>query len=168
MQNEYKAVADSYENAIFSFNDFKVGGVGGSRMIISEYHIEIPHKSMIIKVSNELGNHNLGKVDLILNNCNFYNFEITSRNHFMSLFSRKKEMLNIECSNNIFKKTLQNIAITSGLEKVAKQNAFEPHITSNYTNGKWIISTKYHLEFEDKLGALKALIDFHKLIIDSI
>ena len=168
MQNEYKALADSYENAIFSFNDFKVGGVGGSRMTISEYHIEIPYKNMIINVSNELGNHNLGKVDVTLSNCNFHSFEITSRNHFMSLFSRKKEMLKISCTNNTFKNTLQNTAIASGLEKIAKQNAFEPHIASNYTNGKWNVSTKYHLEFEDKIGALKALIDFHKLLIDSI
>ncbi|WCM40952.1 hypothetical protein MG290_08245 [Flavobacterium sp. CBA20B-1] len=168
MQNEYKALADSYKNALFSFTDYKVGGIGGSKLPISEYIIEVTYKNMTIKMRNELGNYNLGTVDLILSNCNFHSFEITSRNHFMSLFSRKKEMLKISCNNLSFRNTLQETVINCGLEKIAKQNAFEPHIVSSYKDGKWKVASKYHLEFEDKIGAANALIDFYKLLIDFV
>lgn len=67
-----------------------------------------------------------------------------------------------------FKLFLHYATESSNLEKIAKENTFEPKITSVKEKNIQFIKTQYSLQFEDKLGGLKALIEFHKLLIDKL
>ena len=92
-------------------------------------------------------------------------FTITNINHLVNLFLRKKQILKVDCSNESFKHYLQNLLIETNLEKIAKDNLFEPKISSKIEGENLVIETIYHLEFEEKIEALKALIEFYKKLI---
>ncbi|MFD2909614.1 hypothetical protein ACFSX9_12825 [Flavobacterium ardleyense] len=162
----FEKLADEIQNATFSYEDFNVLGKGFSRLTISTYLLEVSYKGNYIRIKNEFGNHNLGTVELIIKNRTLPEFEIKSGNHFFNLFLPKRKMINVYCKNYAFKKFLEKKLIDSKLEQIAQNNLFEPKITNNTFEFNSTIQTLYHLEFEDKIGALKALINFHKELID--
>jgi len=164
MKQEYQSLAASIENTTFAYQDYKVKDDCGTILPISHYYLTTTYKDLIITIENELGNHSLGKVQLDIKGYQLPDFKITTRNHFINLFSRKKEMLKIECRNPSFRHFLYSIVNSSGLEKTAKKHSFQP--TISLSKNRLCIQTIYHLQFEDKTAAVKALIDFHKKLID--
>ncbi|MDH1883781.1 MULTISPECIES: hypothetical protein [Empedobacter] len=164
-ESQLKLFTQSYDDAIFYNNDAKVDGTIGAKLHLSYYYIDIPYKNCLIYVEQELGNHNLGKIRVTLDKISLPIFTITNINHLVNLFLRKKQILKVDCSNESFKHYLQNLLIETNLEKIAKDNLFEPKISSKIEGENLVIETIYHLEFEEKIEALKALIEFYKKLI---
>lgn len=166
MKALYENISNKIENSTFSYSDYKVDGDGFSILPISIYSLVVDYKGSAICVENELGNHNIGKVELLLEGKRLPEFRITNTNHFVNIFLRRKIILKVECKNNLFKKFLEQKLTETGLEKLAKDNLFEPEIFNLFERNKMKIVTKYHLQFEDKTGVIKPLISFYKSLID--
>ena len=168
MLEELKLLYGNTENTDFYFEDKKVAGLSGSYISITTYFINIKHKNFLIRIVNELGNYNMGTVEVNLNQNYIPDFEITTRNHFINLFLRHKSMLKIKCDTSNYKQMLIEIASEARLEKITKENSFEPKIYTIKDKNSQYIKTEYSLQFEDKIGAIEALIDFYKLLIAKI
>ena len=154
------------ENGEFILDGRKYSVGAGARITVSTYELTIPYKNYSISIRNELGNGNLGKIKAELRGFSIPIFEITSRSHFWRLFNRKSNLLKINCENTFFSKILQKILLDTGLEKISQDNLFEPRIYNFNTNGVMNLVCDYHLEFEDKEGVLRPLIQFYKSLID--
>ena len=162
----FEKLAEELENTTFKCEDYIVEGAGFSNLPISVYSLEVIYNQNKIIIENELGNHNFGKVEMVLKDKNLPEFEITNVNHFVNLFLRKKNMFNVKSSNLTFKKYLEEKLIDSNLEQIAKDNLFEPKITNKKLKFDSHITTIYHLEFPDKIGAIKVIVKFYKYLID--
>lgn len=168
MIEQYKALAESLADAEFRFEDKKVKGHLGSFLPITHYYINLNYKGYSIEAKNELGNFNMGTVSVDLKHHEIPDFKINATDHFTNLFLRRKNILKVKSNDSIFKEKLIEFSIESNLEKIAKENSFEPSIYPKHEIGKQLIITDYSLQLDDKIGALEAIINFYKRIIDSI
>jgi hypothetical protein len=165
----YKILTDSYEDAKLHHDEFKVRIIGtGVFTTVSKFRINVPYKGHFIAVDNQFGNPVLGKVSMKIEKGIISEFEIHSRNHLKNLFVRKKKYFEIECSNDQFKKYLEEALFESGMEEIAKENLFEPSIKIERIEGAQFVNTEYHLQLKDKIGAVKALIYFYKEIVNGL
>ena len=119
-------------------------------------------------VKFELGNHNICELTTDLEQKFVPDFEISSRNHFVNLFLRKKNMLMVKSNISSYKEFITQCVLDSDLESIAKKNAFEPLIKSYKEKNIQHIKTEFSLRFDDKVEALKASINFNKLLIDNL
>lgn len=165
MEDVFKLISVE-EDAEFLLDNRKYAGGRGSNVHVSVYELKINYKNHLIFVRNELGNSNLGKIHCELKEFSIPIFEITNRSHFWRLFNRKSNILKIACENQVFSSQLQQILLDTKLEKIGQDNLFEPKIYNADDNGIMNLFCDYHLEFEDKEGALRALINFYKSLID--
>ena len=161
MKPLFENLATELENTTFSYQDYY-----NPNLPMTIYSMETNYKGNSIRTKNEFGNHNLGNIDLILNDKKLPEFEVTSTNHFVNLFLRKKEMLTVESRNITFKKFVEKKLRESNLQQIAKENSFEPRITNKHIHFDSHINTLYHLQFSDKIGAIKAIINFYKHLIE--
>ncbi len=166
MKKLFEELANEWENTTFSYEDFRVAGAGFSKQPITMYSLEMIYKGNYIRIKNDLGNHNTGNVELRIKEKLLPDFEVSGTNHFANLFLRRKELLKVTCGDIKFKKYLEKKLIDSNLEQVAKDNLFEPKITCKAEMLCSDITTLYHLEFSDKIGAIKAIVHFYKDLID--
>ncbi len=162
----FEALATELENTTFTYEDYNVPLGGFTKLPMTLYNLETMYKGYSIQVQNEFGNHNLGNVNLVLQNKTLPEFDVVSGNHFTNLFLRKKDMLTVKCRNIAFKKFLEQKLQDSNLQRIAKDNLFEPKITNKSNQVDSHIHTLYHLEFSEKIGAIKAIINFYKDLID--
>ena len=84
----FEKLAEELENTTFKCEDYIVEGAGFSNLPISVYSLEVIYNQNKIIIENELGNHNFGKVEMVLKDKNLPEFEITNVNHFVNLFLR--------------------------------------------------------------------------------
>lgn len=167
MKEKYKEFASKIADCEFTYNDFKISGrILGSKVFASLYELKISYKDHFIFVRNELGQSNMGKIVAVLKHANFPDFEITTRNHFTKLFSGDKSTFRIKCDNDSLANYIRQRIGMCNLEQIAKDNLFEPKIYTSLHENKTEIITDYHLEFEDKTGALTALVSFYKSLVD--
>lgn len=169
MEKQYQKLAESFERSTFDFMDKKV--VGNTNHVnsiihISVYNLNIEYKNTNIEIRNELGNHNLGKINCILPSNKIPPFKITTNNHFYNLFFKKKTLFKVRCENENFKSNLEQFLVNSGMNEIAKESSFQPTIQLIYKDKQAFLQTDYHLEFDDKIGALHALIYFYQNLID--
>jgi hypothetical protein len=165
MDKELSKFCEQNAPAALWINDTKVAGHIGSFIAISKYRIELEHKNYLIEIDNELGNHNLGSVRMDLHGQHIPSFKISTRNHFLNLLTRKKEMLKISTNDYVFKSKIEQAIQESKLEEIAQKNSFEPEISLKSMNGQPYLETIYSLQFEDKIGGLQAIVDFYKLMV---
>lgn len=164
MKETFKSISLE-ENVEFIFDDRKYSTSRGA-IPVSIYELTIPYKNHSIFIRNELGNGNLGKIQTELKDFSIPFFEITNRSHFWRLFNRKSNILSIKCERFLFKTTLQQLLLDTELEKIARENLFEPKIYAVNETHLVNLTCEYHLEFEDKEGVLRPLIKFYKALID--
>lgn len=153
-------------DADLKIEEKKVSGRLGSFIPISTYFINKEYRGYSIEIKMELGNHNLCEMNLRMNQNYIPDFEITSIDHFMNLFLRKKNILSIKTKDRNYKEFLLQATIQSNLENIAKQNSFEPKIFSIKEKNIQFVKAVYSLQLDDKVGALRAMLEFYKLIID--
>lgn len=139
---------------------------GGSRVPVSLYELLHEYKGHTIELVYELGNHNLARVEVNLGAVRLPFFLITNKSHFSRLFSSKGNILKVECKHPQFKKYLEEILISTGLEQIARDNLFEPRIETKTEKNEVKIIAGFYLGFEDKIGTILPLLDFYKQIID--
>ena len=168
MEKLYEKLSFEFENAVFSFQDVKYTALGGSYMVVSTYHIEFNYKDYLITSSQELGNSNMGKISVCLNHKIVPEFTIETIDHFTNLFLRRKNLLKIKCKREGFKRILYDAAESSKLNEIINKNSLEPKIYFERKGNIHYIKTDYSLQFEDKIGGLRALLNFYKIIIDHI
>ena len=138
----------------------------GAKVHISIYELFYVYKNHQIELVYELGNHDLAKVEVNLSSDRIPSFQITNNSHFSRLFFSKRNMLKVECKNPQFKKFLEEILITTGLEQIARDNLFEPRIVTEIIKNEHKIALGFYLGFEDKIGVVIPLLEFYKHLID--
>lgn len=169
MINEYKLVADSYECAELQHKETKVKVSGTDMyMTVSKFVLTIPYKNHIIRIENEYGASNPGKLEMKLKKGFLPNFEVRSQSHLKNIFLIKKKRFVIDCSNLQYKLLIEEWIANSGMETIAKENLFEPHIRLEKREGSQSIVTEYHLQLKDKIGGLKAMVQFYKNCVDGL
>ncbi|RYM34242.1 hypothetical protein ERX46_09820 [Brumimicrobium glaciale] len=169
MIDQYKVLTESFKGAQLQHQESKVKVIGtGVFITVSKFTVTVPYKNHHIVVFNEYGTSNVATVKMKIKKGFIPEFEITARNHWKNLFSRRKNYFDIACSNSQFKNYLQEELIKSGMEQIAKENLFEPTIKVERIVGAQCINTEYHLQLNDKIGAVKALIDFYTEIVDQL
>lgn len=167
MIEQYKALIESYDNAQIEHQESKVKVMGaGVSITVGKFKLSVPYKRHFIVIDNEYGTNNSATVKMKVEKGFTPEFKITARNHLKNLFARKKRFFEIESSNVQFKNYLEEALFESGMDEIAKENLFEPTIQVERIAGSQFINAEYHLQLKDKIGAVKALIDFYKLIVD--
>lgn len=166
MKHEFESIANLFDGSVFEYQEANVKLPNSSNMPIEKYKLKIPYMDNWIFIENEFGNHNMGHVELELKNANIPHFKVKSGNHFLNLIMRKKHLLKIDCADLTFKEHLATMLISSNLEEIAKRNTFEPEMRTEVSFNTIKIITDYHLEFNDKLGAIEALIELYKALIN--
>ena len=156
------------ENGEFKVTDLKYFGSTGTVVPVSYYSLVMDYKGYCINVSYELGNHNLAKIEMELKQGEIIpDFLITNRSHYYRLFNRKANILKADSVSNSFKKFIEDLLFSSGLEMLARENLFEPKVyISRNKNHVKVLTVEFHLVFGNKKGALTSLIAFYKGIVD--
>lgn len=167
MKEIFAAIAKQ-ENGYYEVIDSKYDGSGGSKVFVSYYNLEIDYKAHHIHIKYEMGNHNIAKIAMeLLPGEMLPEFTITNRSHYYRLFHRKANILKVETGNITFKKYIEDLLISTNLEMLARGNLFEPVIgISRQEKTTKILTTEFHLVFENKKDVLYALIAFYKSIVD--
>jgi hypothetical protein len=169
MVEEYKLLTEAYDGGQLDHQEYKAKAFGtGLYVTISRLMISIPYENHIIELVNEFGLSNTAKVEMKIQNGTIPDFEISNRSHLMNLFSINKQYLIVKSNNAQTKLFLEKALDISGMKTIAKENLFEPKIKTERIDGSLFIKTEYHLQLTDKIGAAKALIDFHIEIIDNL
>ncbi|WP_107039087.1 hypothetical protein [Brumimicrobium mesophilum] len=169
MIKDYEKLAAAYEGAQLQFKDDKIRcSLSGVVHSVSNVWITVPYKHHQIHIDNEYGISNTATVEMKVVNGFIPDFEIRNRSHFSILFSFNKSLFSIDCKNTQFKLKIEEALQISGIHQIAKENLFEPNIKLIKKEGIQFIHSEYHLQFGDKIGAAKALIEFYKMIIDTI
>ena len=169
MIKHYETLTATYGGALLQFNEDKINcSLSGVSHSISNVWITVPYKNHQIHIDNEYGISNSALVEMEIENGFIPAFTIDSRSHFQNLFSFKKKRFIVKCDNLQYKKILEGALITSGMDQISKDNLFEPTIKVENKNGVQFINTAHHLQFNDKIGGVKALIDFYKIIVDRL
>lgn len=155
------------ENCEFKTHAEKYAIPNGTRFFVYHYFLKIEYKNHFINITNELGNHNMGKMEMALMPTeNIAECSITSRSPFARLFNKKLNMLKVECVDPVFNKYLQDLLFSTNLENLARENRFEPRISFSLNqNNDMLLTTDYHLEFNNKKDVLLSLIKFYKAIV---
>ena len=82
MEKLYEKLSLEFENAVFRFQDIKYTGLGSTYMLVSTYDVEFYYKGYHIISSQELGNSNMGRIIVCLNNKIVPDFTIETIDHF--------------------------------------------------------------------------------------
>lgn len=169
MESQFQTLINSYENAKLHHEESKVKMLGtGVSITISIFRIEVPFKNHLIKIKNEFGTINSATVEMKIEQGIIPEFIIESRNHLQNLFSLKKKRFTVKCDDLQYKSMIEEAILSSGMDKIAKENLFEPIIKVENNSGVQSINTRYHLQFNDKINGIKALIDFYKILIERL
>ena len=94
------------------------------------------------------------------------NFSIETKNHFLSLFSKKKETFKVKSENLSlidFIELNKNFLL---LKEIAKKTKFEPFIEGTVKNDYYSITVEYSLLFTERRDVLRPLINFYKELMD--
>ena len=167
LEKRIQELAEEF-GADLSFNNSKIwsGGIIGTSVPMTKFNLKVPYKNHEIEIVNELGNYNLGHITLNLNQRYIPDFEITAIEHIFNLFLRRKDLLKIKCKDASFKARIEQLSTETGLQDIARNNSFEPKIKAFKDKNLQFLHTDYSLQFDDKVGGLRALILFYQRIID--
>ena len=169
MIKEYEILSQVYEGAELEHTESKVRVMGTELFItIGKFVLTIPYKKHLIRIENEYGSSNPGRLEMKIEKGFVPEFEITSQSHLKNIFLIKKRRFVINCSDLPYKLLIEESLINSGMEAIARENLFEPYIRTEKKENSQYIITEYHLQLKDKIGGLKAMIQFYKNIVDDL
>lgn len=136
----------------------------------TDYHkLIIPYNDSEIVVRYEFGNLNIASVNVTTAFRNSpISFSISKRNHLITLFNKKAKSLKVTSDNLNTKLRIEDILLSSGLEKIATDTTFEPEIKLAENDKKIEVSTIFYLGFVEKENSILPIINFYKGIIDLI
>ncbi|PVW15227.1 hypothetical protein [Marixanthomonas spongiae] len=167
VEAEFLRIAET-ENAKFSSEEKVVSLGGGVRSPYIIYLLTLYYKDHLIIIKNDTGTCFNGLIECkITTQKKRLNFELITKSHFSTLFSKNKKRFKIKSENiniNHFFKTSESVA---HLNEIAKKGTFEPHITGVYKDGAFELTTEYSLQFSDWTQVLQPFINFYKEFIDT-
>ncbi|WP_299764862.1 hypothetical protein [uncultured Dokdonia sp.] len=163
----FKNIA-SEENGKFYFSDEGLAIGWGVRSPQMTFQLEIPYKDYIIYISNKTGTQYIGrcicKLPLAIK---APDFTIETKSHFSTLFSfNKNNRFKIISKHKKLSVFLKDNDTLKQLNKIAKDSIFEPTISGTNSETEYILTTKYHLEFDNWTHVLKPLIKLNKELIN--
>ena len=156
------------ENASFVYNDKNIAIGGGVSSPKVQYQLKIPYNDNTIIIYHETGTAYFATLF-----CKFktkqtsLDFTLSTKSHFMRLFSKKKPSFKIQTENINITRFLNNSNTIKELSVIADQRNFTPYIVGKYANDSYTLSIKYHLEFDDWTDPVSPFIQFYKDFIDS-
>ncbi len=164
---EFLRIAET-ENAEYSFQEKKVDLGGGARSPYIIHLLKLKYKGCLITIKNETGTSFNGLITCVIQTQKkSLTFQLTTRSHLTTLFSKNNQRFKIESGNiniNNFLKNSNSIAL---LNEIAKKDTFEPQITGKYEDDVYKLITEYSLQFSDWIQVLQPFIDFYKEFIDT-
>lgn len=151
----------------FEFEDFNVAGQTGSFVHISKYKLEIIYRNFKINILYDFGNSDTAEFKIQSTTDNIIpEFEIKTIDHFSKLILFKKRNWIVKCSDNVFKKNMDNLI--SNLSDLIENTAFELNTFGTHRNEKYSIQTVFSLKFQGHTESAESIINFHKSLIDLI
>lgn len=155
------------ENAVFNKVENKYHGENGSFIHTNTYTLECNYRDVRIGLKNEFGHQNIGTLFCQLEaQHNNFEFDIYTQRTLFQFFNRNKSALKFAEINPQLKSFIELSEAFNTLNSRAKQDRFEPKITGKNSNGKYQISSSYHLVFNNNELVISPLIRFFKALID--
>ncbi len=164
----FEAIAEE-EKAEFIFNNelYSLGDDATTPEKI--FKLAAEHKGADFWIRNILGTQAVGEAELLIKSPILLpEFEIKSKSHFASIFSRKKSRLKIHCENPTLDLFLHKSPELSLLHDLIKETQFEPYITGENKLDGFLIRTEYHLQFVERTEVIRPLFHFYKKLIDQL
>ena len=166
IENKFIELAEKY-NCEYTVENFKVNGSLGSKLPITIYAITINHSGVDIYIVFDFGNSNMAEFRFELKFENkIPEFYLSTRDNFIRLFNKKNRVWNITCKNEIFANKIKKMLSDSGLERLAKDEAFEPLIEGVFLDNIYVFTAKYYLGFYKKEESLDLMLKFQFEMID--
>lgn len=155
------------EDGKFSVNDSIYAEVGGARVSHSTYLLNFEYKGSKVIIKNELGVQSFGIVQIKFKiDKKKPNFTVETKNHFLALFSKKKETFKIKSEDLFLSNFIELNKHFLELTEIAKKSVFEPRIIGALTDYNYSITTEYSLLFKERRDVLRPLINLHKDLFD--
>ena len=166
IKSEFIRIAKQ-EGAKLSCNDKDIAtgvGVRSPRLI---YALRINHKGYDVTIVNETGTSFIANITASFPvSKQSLDFDLTTKSHLSTLFSRTKERFKLESNNANINTFIKNNAGLKQLNLLAKDTTFAPSISGKYSNDNYILKTHYHLQFSDWTQVIEPFIQFYRTFID--
>lgn len=142
---------------------------GYSILPVTKHILRLNYNNTTIHILYELGRLNIANVSAIVApHEQKENFDIETSNHLKRFFSKKKPPWIIRSKDALLCKNLDDFLSQSNLTSMAKKTLFEPKIEGRMNENSYNILSHFHLEFSKKEESILPIINFYKLMIDSI
>lgn len=166
IRSEFIRIAKQ-EGGKLSYKDKDISIGGGVRSPKLIYVLKINHKGHDITIINETGTSFVANITASFPvSRTSLDFDLTTKSHLSTLFSRTKERFKLNSSNaNIIAFIKHNEGLKQ-LNLLAKETTFAPNINGNYSNSNYILKTEYHLQFSDWTQVIEPFIQFYRTFID--
>lgn len=166
LETEFKSIAKAL-GATLAIKENKIDIGGGVRSPNRVFYLSLSYKDRIIHIRNATGTYFVGKVmSKITQPKASLEFEITTRSHFSSLFTRNKEHFRFKAQNKTINSFLRQSVGFSQLRLIAKHTVFEPTIIGKNSDDGFQIVIEYHLQFNNWWTVIKPITLFYKEFID--
>lgn len=166
VKGEFKRIAEK-EGGKLSYQDKDISIGGGVKSPKLVFLLKINHKGHDISIVNETGTSFVAKITCHLPvSKTSLNFDLTTKSHLSTLFSRTKNRFKIDSNNSNLDAFIKNDLALKQLNALANETTFAPSISGNYNEDSYTLVTKYHLQFSDWTQVIEPLIAFYRAFID--
>ncbi|MFL1896020.1 hypothetical protein ACJRPK_09980 [Aquimarina sp. 2-A2] len=161
----FRNLADK-QNGKFYFHDQDIHIGNGVRSPNVIYKVVFKYKSSEFTVVNRTGTAYVGSISCKLSQTlQPIKFELSTISHLKNLFFRKKSRFKIMSDNDNIQYFLNKNSSLKLLSEIADKENFSPSIICEIDGG-WVITTKYHLEFDDWTQVVEPIVELYKNLID--
>lgn len=142
--------------------------VMGAVVYSDTYQLSFEYKKHTVLVKNELGAHNVGTLNCILNlELPHKDFVLTPKGFWYKIASKSGQMgFTIKTDDAMLKRFLEGNTTLLQLSEIVRRSGFEPFTTGKDKGRYFELHTQYHLQFEQRTLVPRPLIQFYKELID--
>lgn len=136
---------------------------------LTKYIISFHYNEVDIIVQYNLGLQEVGMVSCQFN-CEIddLEFKVDERRYIARLMSKYSEILYLKSNNDKFQSLMEQSRVFHNLNRLAKEDSFQPFVVGKETEGQIHIRTEYHLDFINRRQVVEPLIEFYKYLIDNL
>lgn len=166
IKTHFKKVAEDHQGE-FRFTERIFWLSNGGQMPELHFQLDIPYKDHQIIVNNKTGVSYEGLVLLKVAKLSYpIHFSMHTISHFKNLFLFKKDRFVVQSDNENIKYFVENEPNLVAAYGIAQKENFSPIIATSEREGRFNVTIKYHLEFDDWETVLDPLIGFCKNLAD--
>jgi hypothetical protein len=164
----FKSLAIEF-NASLTINGYPHDLEKQSEAQRSHYKLLIPYKKETLSLEYMVGAQHTASMSIIVEEITEKcAFEVTTRSHFMSLFSGKANKVQVKSENLDLKRMIESNEHFLEMKRLIQNSRFEPLIFGKYTRDGYLMKTEYHLVFPKRTQEIHSLIHFHQALIDFV